>query len=84
MLAGDVRREAIGRHLLPAKPAEGLAGRDVDALHSNSMSGSLFARQAHGEPKLLSSAYISTGVGLRIEATAALPVPYPFFSRHLL
>jgi hypothetical protein len=33
MLAGDVRREAIGRHLLPAKPAEGLAGRDVDALH---------------------------------------------------
>src|SRR5687767_12044783 len=33
MLAGDVRRQAIGRHLLPAKPAEGLAGRDVDALH---------------------------------------------------
>ena len=50
----------------------------------NSMSGSLFARQAHGEPRLLSLAYISTGVDPRIEATAALPGPYPFFSRHLL
>jgi hypothetical protein len=41
MLLGDVRGEAIGRHPLPAKPTEGLAGRDVDALHTNSMSGSL-------------------------------------------
>ena len=34
MFLGDVRGEAIGRHTLPAEPAEGLAGRDVDALHS--------------------------------------------------
>ena len=34
MFLGDVRGEAIGRHPLPAEPAEGLAGRDVDALHS--------------------------------------------------
>jgi hypothetical protein len=47
MFLGDVRGKAISRHPLPAEPAEGLAGRDVDALHSpNSMSGSLFARQA--------------------------------------
>ena len=46
MFLGDVRGEAIGRHSFPAEPAEGLAGRDVDSLHPNSMSGSLFARQA--------------------------------------
>jgi hypothetical protein len=34
MFLGDVRGEAIGCHSLPAEPAEGLAGRDVDALHS--------------------------------------------------
>ena len=34
MFLGDVRGEAIGRHALPAEPAEGLAGRDVNALHS--------------------------------------------------
>ena len=34
MFLGDVRGEAIGRHSLPAEPAEGLAGRDVDALQS--------------------------------------------------
>ena len=34
MFLGDVRGEAIGRHPLPAEPAEGLTGRDVDALHS--------------------------------------------------
>ena len=35
MFLGDVRGEAIGRHPLPAEPAEGLARRDVDALHSD-------------------------------------------------
>ena len=34
MFLRDVRGEAIGRHSLPAEPAEGLAWRDVDALHS--------------------------------------------------
>lgn len=33
MFSGDVRGEAIGRSL-PAEPAEGLAGREVNALHS--------------------------------------------------
>jgi hypothetical protein len=33
MLLGDVRGEAVRRGLLAAEPAEGLAGRDVDALH---------------------------------------------------
>jgi hypothetical protein len=33
MLLGDVRGEAVRRDLLAAEPAEGLAGRDVDALH---------------------------------------------------
>jgi hypothetical protein len=33
MLLGDVRREAVRRDLLAAEPAEGLAGRDLDALH---------------------------------------------------
>ena len=33
MLPGDVRGEAIRRDLLAAEPAEGLAGREVDALH---------------------------------------------------
>jgi hypothetical protein len=35
MLFRDVRGEAVGRDLLAAEPAEGLAGRDVDALHSS-------------------------------------------------
>ena len=33
VLLGDVRGEAVRRDLLAAEPAEGLAGRDVDALH---------------------------------------------------
>ncbi len=33
MLLGDVRGEAVRRDLLAAEPAEGLAGRDVNALH---------------------------------------------------
>jgi hypothetical protein len=46
MLLGDVRGEAIGRHPLPAKPAEGLAGRDVDALHYQQHEWVSAARQA--------------------------------------
>jgi hypothetical protein len=46
MFLGDVRGKAIGRHLLPAEPAEGLAGRDVDTLHSQQHEWLLFARQA--------------------------------------
>jgi len=33
MIFGDVRGEAVRRDLLAAEPAEGLARRDVDALH---------------------------------------------------
>jgi hypothetical protein len=33
MLLGDVRGEAVRRDVFAAEPAEGLAGRDVDALH---------------------------------------------------
>ena len=39
MLPGDVRGEAIRRDLLAAEPAEGLAGRDVDALHCTTSMG---------------------------------------------
>ena len=48
MFLGDVRGEAIGRYLLPAEPAEGLTGRDVDALHSQQHEWLASARQARG------------------------------------
>jgi hypothetical protein len=34
MLFGDVRRETVGWQVFTAEPAEGVTGRDVDALHS--------------------------------------------------
>ena len=34
MLFGDMRRKAVGWDLVATEPAEGLTGRDVDALHS--------------------------------------------------
>jgi len=34
MLFGDMRRKAVGWELFAAEPAEGLTGRDMDALHS--------------------------------------------------
>ena len=76
MFLGDVRGEAIGRHLLPAEPAEGLAGPDVDALHSQQHDWlSVRTSSARGTQAPVVGVYISTGVGPRIEATAALPVP---------
>ena len=33
----SILKGAIGRHPLPAEPAEGLAGREVDALHSQQL-----------------------------------------------
>jgi hypothetical protein len=37
MFLGDVNGKAVGRDALAAEPAEGLAGRKVDALHPSSV-----------------------------------------------
>jgi hypothetical protein len=67
MLFGDVGGEAIGGHSLPAKPAEGLAGRDVHALHFLQNEWLSAARQARvdGVPSWLAPAAAAHGTRAR-------------------
>ena len=71
MFLGDVRGEAIGRHSLPAEPAEGLTGRDVDALHSQQLEWlSVRTSRASGSSSSCSR-QVAFETSLEIKVTAA-------------